>query len=214
MTDIQIKFWANQEVMRSNRAQEDLTKRDLSERERHNLISEKISAAMAAASQVQAAAAARQAEIAKELADLQARRVAIEERLESLNAAKIRAETVYTRSKTRSEYYDMLLTQQKTDEARANTSYLESKTRTESFIQPWYESRINQSKSETELNYEKAKTEAILRSQKLVDSISSWASLPATVLGNYGEAAKSTSDGIAGWIMPKSTKGGSYNGYR
>lgn len=213
MTDIQVKFWANQEVIRSNQAQESLTRRDLSERERHNLISEKISAVLAAASQAQAAAAMRQAEVAQQMADLQARRVAIEERLESLNASKIRAEAVYTRSKTRSEYYNSILTQQKTKESEANTAYLNAKTRTESYMPDWYSAKTEQSRSETQLTYSKAKTEAVTRSQKLTETITSWASLPASILGNYGEAAKSAGDGIASWIMPRSKKGGSKYGY-
>lgn len=213
MTDIQVKFWANQEIMRSNQAQEALTRRDLSERERHNLISEKISAVLAAASQTQAAAAMRQAEVAQQMADLQARRVAIEERLESLNAAKLTAEAVYTRSKTRSEYYNMLLTQQKAKETEANTAYLESKTRTEGKIQDWYSARTDQSKSEAVLNAERAKTEAIVRSQKLTETITSWAALPASIVGAYGEAAKSSSEGVAGWIMPRTKKGVSKHGY-
>lgn len=193
MTDIQVKFWANQEIMRSNQAQEALTRRDLSERERHNLISEKISAILASASQTQAAAAMRQAEVAQQMADLQARKVAIEERLESLNAAKITAETVYTRSKTRSEYYNMLLNKQKVAESEANTSYLNSKT--------------EQTKSEARLNIERAKTEAIVRSQKLTETITSWATLPASIIDSYGKAAQSSADGVAGWVMPRTRKG-------
>lgn len=199
MTDIQVKFWANQEIMRSNQAQEALTRRDLSERERHNLVSEKISAVLAAASQTQAAAAMRQAEVAQQMADLQARRVAIEERLESLNAAKLTAESVYTRSKTRSEYYNMLLTQQKTKESAAQASYLEAETA--------------QSKSDAKLAFERAKTEAITRSQKLTETITSWATLPASIIDSYGRAAQSSADGLAGWVMPRTKKGGSRYGY-
>lgn len=213
MTDIQVRFWANQEVMRSNQAQEALTRKDLSERERHNLVSEKISAVLAAASQAQAAAAMRQAEVAQQMADLQARRVAIEERLESLNAAKLTAESVYTRSKTRSEYYNMLLTQEKMKETAANTSYLKSQTRTEEKIQDWYTARTEQTKSEAQLNIERAKTESIARSQKLTETITSWATLPASIVESYGRAAQSSSDGVAGWIMPRTKKGGSKYGY-
>lgn len=213
MTDIQVRFWANQEVMRSNQAQEALTRKDLSERERHNLVSEKISAVLAAASQAQAAAAMRQAEVAQQMADLQARRVAIEERLESLNAAKLTAESVYTRSKTRSEYYNMLLTQEKAKETAANTSYLKSQTRTEGKIQDWYTARTEQTKSEARLNIERAKTESIARSQKLTETITSWATLPASIVESYGRAAQSSSDGVAGWVMPRTKKGGSKYGY-
>lgn len=199
MTDIQVKFWANQEIKRSNLAQESLTRRDLSERERHNLAGERISAAMAAASQAQAAAAMRQAEVAKQMANLQARRVAIEERLESLNAAKLRAEAVYTRSKARSEYYNQLLTQQKTDESAANTEYTQSKTTTESRIQDWYSARTGESEANTAYLAQKAKTEAVNRSKTLSETITSWASLPASIAGNYGGAARSVFNGVSGW---------------
>lgn len=208
MTDIQVKFWANQEAMRSNRVQEALTSRDLSERERHNLVSERISAAMAAASQTQAAAAMRQAEVAKKMAELQARRVAIEERLESLNAAKLNAEAVYTRSKARSEYYNQLLTQQKTSETAANTEYLRSKTTTESKMQDWYSARTSESRANTVLAYAKGTSEVIGSGKMLSETITSWNSMPASIITNYGKAAEALANGVSSWIT-MNKKGGS-----
>lgn len=195
MTDLQVKFWDALERQRANRAAEEELRKshreserqnliDLQERERHNRATEEINQLMAYASQLQASAAARQARVAEYRAKLEAQRVALEETITSANAAKLRAETILTESKNITERYNQMYSEAKIEESRANTNLANARITSETYSQ-------QESASRTELNQQRAKTEAITRSSQLVNTISSWATLPATIVEGYGDAGRS-----------------------
>lgn len=184
MTDLQVKFWEALERQRANRESERQVRVDLTERERHNRATEKINVLMAQASQLQASAAARQARVAELRADLEQKRVALEEMITSANVAKIRAETLLTESKTLSEAYNQQYSAARIEESLANTDLVKAKTTSEAYAQ-------NEAQSRTELNQERSKTERVTRSRDLSGTIASWASLPASIVETYGDAGVS-----------------------
>lgn len=181
MTDLQVRFWEALERQRANRESERQNMVDLTERERHNRATEKINILMAQASQLQASAAARQAQVAEFRAKLEQKRVALEEVITSANAAKIRAETILTRSKTLSESYNQEYSAARTEESRANTSLVKAKTTSEAYAQ-------DEAQSRAELNRERTKTERIIRSRELAGAITSWSTVPASIVEAYGDA--------------------------
>lgn len=73
MTDIQVKYWQNQETAKHNRAQEELGSRELAEKHRSNLVNEELGRAQAQAALISAEAKVRSAEAAVKSAEAQLR---------------------------------------------------------------------------------------------------------------------------------------------
>lgn len=139
MTDIQIKFWqtveaqranraAEEERLRSNRAQESLTQRDIAERERHNQASEDIERLRAQISAVQANAAARQAAVSERLAELNAMRYQLESTLNKAQVAKTYAERYKALTDASLARSNQSLNEAKTQESNAKTAYTKAQT--------------------------------------------------------------------------------------
>lgn len=73
MTDIQVKYWQNQETAQHNRAQEELGRQDLAEKHRSNLVNEELGRAQARAALISAEAKVKSAEASVRSAEAQLR---------------------------------------------------------------------------------------------------------------------------------------------